>query len=176
MTQYEKRTNNFYRRKTLKKEQKRKTHKLPQIPELKSITFEFCTTTERDRFYGCFIEVLKEKKIDKLFNKYVQKGNAITISTSAKKPYRSKSYWRLAVEMLDNMGKHENFSRYYFDQSCINLIKLYTRKGRKHLYLKVGVTEEGGIAWWRMLQKCDLLPGVESMYGVEASGEMYEDW
>ncbi len=184
MGKYQKRTNNFHRGTTLRKEKKRPKATEHRLVELKSITIEFCTTEERDKFGSCLLEVLRKKGIAEFFSKCSQEGNAITISTKAAKPYKCESYGDLAMGMLDNMSSHDEFNIYY-NPYAINFIKLYTRKGRQHLFLKVGIDERSDIPVWKRLRKYNFLSGAEEMHIVyspenefldEAYDEMDEWW
>lgn len=139
MARYVKRTNNYHRQLTSKKESRRKSQPL-KAKELKSIMIEFRTSEQRDIFSPFMFKVLPKNGMDKCFTKYSKEGNTICFSTKSKK-YVGEDYMSLAVEIATNINKYEFYETMLSgeDEAIYSYIKLYTRKGRQHIYIGIDI-------------------------------------
>lgn len=140
MAGYEKRTNNYHRQLTSKKEcQKQSRGKKKK--ELKSITIEFLTVEERDIFSHFMFKVLQKERLDQYFTRYVQQGKTICFSTETKKKYVGENYMDLAIKMARNINHYEFYETMFSgeDEVIYAYIKLYTRKGKQYVYIGIDI-------------------------------------
>lgn len=163
MARYVKRTNNYHRQLTSKKESRRKSQP-KKAKELKSITIEFRSQKHKELFYPFMNRVLNQKGLDEYFTKCIWAGNTIRLSTNSKK-YVGEEYMSLAVEVAESINQYEHFGNELpIDDVIYGYIKLYTRKGRQHLYIGIDYCET---------KAYNLLPGEGHWYGISEYEEVY---
>lgn len=171
MAKFVKGTNSFYRRLTKKREKTRDKSKSKKLSELKSITFEFRNSREKEIFYGSFENVLKRKDIMKYFVSYNDRGNRVTISTTPKMPYIDGDYFSLAIEMLDEVVTKQ-------EDGFMNIIKLNVRKGKSHLHILVGQHEKIDYNDFNKIPGKEIYYFANNMIDIDQSEflEDEEDW
>ncbi len=140
MAQYQKRTNNFFRRVVVKREvqkQRGKFHK--KSPELKSITIIFQTSRDRDLLYRFFMQTLERED----FKVHDWGVNHVVLMTTAKKKYNFTDSRVLLDKMLRELEKQTDVMiDAYFSKYLMLATRLYKKRGKIHIDIRVGFSDE----------------------------------
>lgn len=174
MSRYEKRTNNYHRQLTSKRECKKQLQ-AKKKKELKSITIEFRTSKHTELFYPFMFKVIQKEGLDKYFTNCKREGNTIYFYTQCNKKYVEEDYMGLAVKLAESINQYENYGNELpIDDVLYGNITLYTRKSRKHLYIGINYYETASHNLLSGEKKIIGISEYEEEYDIETDSE-YED-
>lgn len=130
---FHQRINSGKKDKIRKKEKNSKKAKQKNVKELKTITFEFANQHLLENYYKDLAKAVKKEGLQNYFTVCTQEGNCVILSTK-EKHYKAANYCDLAINLLDILTEIQ-------EEDLTHDICVYSRKGKKHLYISVGIVE-----------------------------------
>lgn len=120
--------------------QQKKQKKEKALKQLQTIKLEFSSIKEKERFSPFLMAGFKEQGLEKYFYlREISSWREMYFVTKGKNPFVAENYLKISEEMVVSLGASNDVM--VADEFYV-YVKLYERKGKKHLHLFINPNRE----------------------------------